>query len=418
MLTRRQFTAAATAGAFAPWFRTLAAGASAAPPAKQPKACILLWMPGGPSQHDTFDPGPGSNFGSIQSSVPGLEVCEHLPKLAKQMHHLALIRTMDTKDATHDSAVYLLSSGYKKGAGGVRHPHLGSTVAFEFADPAAELPAFVSLSHPYPELDTPGYLGAKWAAFATHPGRGVPDVAPTGTLTAGAVTDRAALLAQLSKEFVSGRPGTAAAAQATTVESASRLMRSSKLRAFDLTLEPEAAHDLYGTTPFAKQCLQARRLVEAGVPFVQVACAPEESKGQGRTYWDTHTETAKVLKDVLLPVLDQPMAALLADLKDRGLLDTTLVVWMGEFGRGKQSVGHNSKNWTAALAGAGVKGGVACGSWAKPDTFRPVGVGDLFATIFTALGIDPAKEHVLKGGRPMSIVDGGGAAKPVEEVLA
>ncbi len=414
-LSRRSMLAA-SAATFAPWFRSLAA--AAAPAKAKPRACILLWMPGGPTQHDTFDPGPGSCFGSIPSSVPGLVVGEHLPLMAGQMHHLALLRTMDTKDATHDSAVFTLSSGYKKGAGGVRHPHLGAAVAFEFADPRAELPSYTCLSVKGSDVCTPGYLGAKYAPFVTRPGQGVPDLAPTAGLTPERLADQTGLLERLSREFVAPRMGSAAAAQATTVDAAKRLMRSTKLTAFDLSKEADAAHELYGRTDFGRQCLQARRLVEAGVPFVQVACSPEEANGPGRSGWDTHTETAKTLKDVLLPALDRPMAALLSDLKDRGLLDTTLVVWMGEFGRGKQGVGHNSKNWTAALAGCGVKGGVALGSSAKPDGYRPIGVPDLFATIFSALGVDPAKEHMLKGDRPMSIVDGGRNARPVTDALA
>lgn len=414
--SRRDFLKAGTLAisTMVPWFRTLA---SQAAPAIKHKSCILLWMPGGPSQHDTFDPGPGSNFGAIDSSAAGIQVCEHLPMMAKQMHHLALLRTMDTKDATHDSAQPMMLCGFRKGAGGVRHPSLGSTISCEFGRPDAELPNYVSLHTYGQEHLVPGYLGAKYAPFITEPGKGVPDVSPAGGLTANEMTDRLDLLSRLSKDFVGDRRGTAAAAQATTLESAQRLMRSSKLKAFDLSEEPDSAHDLYGKTAFGQQCLQARRLIEAGVPFVQAACAPDESRGPGRVFWDTHTDTANVLKTALLPALDRPMAALLADLKDRGLLESTLVIWMGEFGRGAKSVGPNSKNWTAALAGAGVKGGVAVGTCSKPDSFRPIGVGDFFATVMKALDIDPAKEHILKGDRPIAIVDGGGRARPVEEIF-
>jgi hypothetical protein len=418
--SRRRFlkTGAFSLSTMVPWFRTLAAHA-ADPVIKgaKHKSCILLWMPGGPSQHDTFDPGPSSNFAAIDSSADGLQVCEHLPKMAKQMHHLALLRTLDTKDGTHDSAQPMMLCGFRKAAGGVRHPTLGSTIACEFGRADAELPNFVSLSTAGQEHLMPGYLGTKYAPFITEPGKGVPDVVPIGGLSTDDVTGRLDLLHRLSKEFLGERRGTAATAQSSTLESAQRLMRSSRLKAFDLSQEPDSAHELYGKTAFGQQCLQARRLIEAGVPFVQTACAPDESRGPGRVFWDTHTDTANVLKTALLPALDQPMAALLADLKDRGLLDTTLVIWMGEFGRGTKSVGHNSKNWTAALAGAGVKGGVAVGTCTKPDTFRPIGVGDFFSTVMKALDIDPAKEHILKGDRPISIVDGGARAKPVVEIL-
>src|SRR5262249_14761794 len=155
--------------------------------------------------------------------------------------------------------------GFRKGAGGVRHPSLGSTIACEFGRADAEIPHFVSLSTAGPEHPMPGYLRSKYTPFITEPGKGVPDVAPTGGLSSDDGTGRLDLMQRLSKEFLGERRGTAANAQASTLESAQRLMRSSKLKAFDLSQEPDSAHELYGKTAFGQQCLQARRLIEAGV---------------------------------------------------------------------------------------------------------------------------------------------------------
>lgn len=421
MMNRRQMLK--TTGAFLvagiPWFHQLAARAGEAGQTRRRKSCILLWMPGGPSQAHTFDPRPGENegFAPVPTSVPGIQICEHLPKMSQQMHHLALLRTMETRDGTHDSAQPMMLTGYRPNAGGIRHPTLGSVVACEFAQADAELPNFVCLSQAGMEHLTPAYLGARHAPFVTAPGQGVPDVNPAAGLTLDDLQQRTALLDRLSRDFVQRYPGQAPAAHATTLQRAERLMRSSRLAAFDLTREPQQLHSAYGPTSFGQQCLQARRLIEAGVPFVQVACSPPEASGPGRTQWDCHTETQPTLRNVLLPSLDRPMAALLEDLSMRGLLETTLVIWMGEFGRSRNGQNHNPRNWCVALAGAGVRGGVAMGGATTPNGYRPVNTADLYATFMKALDIDQGKEHVLRNGRPINIVDGGNRARPVNEIF-
>lgn len=392
-------------GATSGWFGLLAERARAARESgKHNKSCILLWMAGGPAQSHTLDLKPGSDFKAIRTSVPGIQISEHLPRVAAQMKDVALIRGMKTGDGNHQTATYLMHTGFRKGSGGVTHPGLGAIVSNEVGKADAELPNFVSVGN------TPGsgFLGPRHAPLVIRDfNKGLPDLAPAPGVDD--FDDRAGLVEELDRAFSEDYRASSARAHLTAFQQALALMKSDKTKAFDLSREPAKGREAYGSSRFGQGCLLARRLVEHEVPFVEVALGG----------WDTHNNTPQRIKE-LSEQIDRPWATLLADLKDRGLLESTLVIWMGEFGRtpghGKN---HYARAWSTAMAGGGVRGGKVVGKTdAKGNdvTERPVGVGDFMATVCRALGIDTGKPYQLRNGRPMQKV--AKDAKPVEELFA
>lgn len=408
---RASFAAGLTAGTAAQLATLRAALASAPAPARQ-KRLILLWMEGGPSQLDTFDPKPGSAgggpFGAIRTAADGIRIAEHLPKLAREMKSVALIRTMTSREGNHPRARYLLQTGYAPG-GAVHHPGIGSVVAHELGPEEAPLPSFVSLGG-FPVGS--GFLGPQVAPFQVQdPGRAPPSLHPPGNVDGTRAERRLALLAAVEHGFGEAAPEVAAAHGVMRAR-ALRMMRSEASAAFDIAAEPGAVREAYGDDAFGRAVLVARRLVEAGVPAVQVTL-----KG-----WDTHQDNfARV--QALSGALDRAMAGLIADLRARGLLDETLVVWMGEFGRTpviNERVGrdHFPRAYTVALAGAGLRGGVAVGETSedgKEIRDRPVTVPELFATIYRALGVDLGRVFGSPEGRPVPIIAQGAA--PIRELI-
>ncbi len=386
---------------------------------KKAKACILLWMDGGPSHHDTFDPKPDApedvrgEYGTVATSAPGIRISDALPRVAKQMHHAAILRGMSTGEAEHGRARIFLHTGYKPGAGGLKYPTMGSLMtAGREAD--GEMPNFVVTGmHLNPAnwsyVSSPGYIGPRHAPLV------VPDAyAGVANLKGEDISDAQPLLDFMTDSFLRERSVPPAIAQKTMRDRALRLMRSPKARAFDLSAEPARSRERYGDHRFGQGCLLARRLVEAGVPFVEVYHAPTPGG------WDSHTGArAKEVKTLALPQLDQGMSALLADLHERGLLKETLVVWMGEFGRTprvKKDGGrdHYARAWSAVMAGGGVKGGQAvCATDATGAAVRerPVSAPDFMATVCGLLGVD-ANASFKAGDRPVKAVERG--AKPVE----
>jgi uncharacterized protein (DUF1501 family) len=390
-------------------------------------------MSGGPSQLDTFDLKPGhangGPFKEIATNVPGIRISEHLPQVARRMKHLAVIRSMTSKEGEHGLASYFVHTGYAA-RGPVQYPTLGSLVAKETGAAKADLPAFVSVA-PFRVLSAaahaPGFLGPHYAPLVVGE--------PVSYLEPGAKTDqplrvanraphagvgrdrfaaRLRLARQMQREFVADHPGAVAQGHAAAYERAARLMSSRAGRAFDLETEPARLQDAYGRNLFGRGCLLARRLVERGVPFVEVSL--------GGLDWDTHLNNFPTVRS-LSGVLDAAWSALLDDLQARGLLETTLIVWLGEFGRtpkinGDQGRDHFPAAFSAVLAGGGIKGGQVVGK-TSADGMEvkecPVTVPDLLATITLALGIDPAKQNVSNVGRPIHIADP--SAKPVREVL-
>ncbi|MGH7192728.1 MAG: DUF1501 domain-containing protein, partial [Candidatus Saccharimonadales bacterium] len=321
------------------------------------KACILLWMQGGPSQFETFDPKPGHENGgetkAISTAVPGLSLAENLPHLAKMADHLAVVRSMSTKEGNHQRASFLLHTSYVPTAS-VHHPAMGSVVAERLGSLEAELPAFVRIGRRFPNASNGGLLGADYNAFLVQAAGKLPDNAHVATEQAR-FERRLGLIGRL--EAASGVPAAMPelAEHRGLYQKASRMLLSPRMEAFDLDREPAQIRAAYGKTDFGSGCLLARRLIEAGVTFVEV----------GLGNWDTHNDNFARAHG-LCQELDQPFAALIEDLKSRGMLDQTLIVWMGEFGRTPRinprgGRDHYPRAFSAALAGGGVRGGRVIG---------------------------------------------------------
>jgi hypothetical protein len=397
MTTRRQLLTAGAAAALG----SMIAGrrdAAAAPPAAE--ALVVLWLNGGPSHIDTFDPKPGAMgpFRPIATSAPGIELAEHFPRLAERAHHLAVVRGMTTKEGSHERARYLAHTSYAPSPTAA-HPSLGSWIAAE-SGAAGELPAFVSLGGPAAGA---GLLGAAHGPFVVSDPGGEPD--DTRAHVDRARFDRRLEALSFLEERFAARGGQAAVRGRREVhERAVAMMRSPKLDAFAVDDEPEAVRAAYGDTPFGRGCLVARRLVEAGVRVVEV-----ELDG-----WDTHEDNFERVRS-LAAVLDPAMSQLLTDLADRDRLRRTLVLCLGEFGRspelnGRDGRDHHPRAWTALLAGGGLRGGVAHGQTDERGdrvVADPTSVADLFATVARQLGIDPEKTVTSPGGRPIAVTDGG-----------
>jgi hypothetical protein len=399
------------------------------------RSCILLWMNGGPSQMDTFDlkvgHENGGSFKEIETSVPGMKISEHLPKIAGLAEHLAIIRSMKSKEGDHGRATYLLRNGNLPQPP-IRYPTLGSLVAKQLGDPAAELPAFVSIA-PFrnfnPAAFSPGFLGSQFAPLLVGEERSpngddadddnltVADLAPPESVSSETVGERLGLLGWLNDRFVATHAGPPAVGYKTAYERAVRLMRSEAAKAFDLDEEPAEVRASYGRNRFGQGCLLARRLVERGVPFVEVTLG-----GPGTPSWDTHAGNFETVKE-LCGLLDPAWATLMAELQSRGLLDTTTIVWMGEFGRTPKindNTGrdHYPNAWSTVLAGGGIRGGQVVGRTSADGMTvddRPVSVPDLLATVYTALAIDPMTQNISNVGRPIRLVDP--AAVAIREIV-
>jgi hypothetical protein len=376
------------------------------------KACILLWMQGGPSQFETFSPLPGHANGgetkAIATATSGIEISENLPETAKAMNDICLIRSMTSKEGSHPRASYLMHTGYLPTAS-VKYPTLGSIVSHEIGDQTSELPSFVRIGNARIG-DGGGLLGVAYDPFVMLAAGRPPENTTLSTSTVR-YARRLNLLSKLEADFAATGGKQEVPDHQNVYAQAAKMITSPKMATFDLSKESQKARDAYGSSPFGQGCLLARRLVEAGVTFVEVNLGN----------WDTHQDNFEQSKR-LCGQLDQPYAALLADLKDRGLLDSTLVVWTGEFGRTPRinprgGRDHYPRAFSAALAGGGVKGGQIIGKLdggGESVKDRPVGVADLFRTICHGLAIDANKENMSGIGRPIRIVDGGAV---VEEVF-
>ena len=439
-LSRRDWLRLAAGGvvgySMSGWLERLAAAGATDPQRK--RACILLWMNGGPSTIDLWDLKPGhangGPFKEIATRVPGVKISEHLPKLAKHTDRMAIVRSMNTKEADHSRATYLMRTGRVPG-GPIQYPVLGSLVAKELGSEESELPGFVSIA-PFrflsPGAFGPGFLGPQYAplivgenaGFAPRQGSGqspdallkVQDLDAPTEVSAGRVGARVGLLDEMEQDFLAARGSAAALSHRTAYRRAVTLMRSSAVKAFELDEEAAPLRDAYGRNLFGQGCLLARRLVERGVPFVEVTLSSPE--GGGGPGWDTHQNNFEQVKR-LSATLDAGWSTLMNDLAARGLLDTTLVIWMGEFGRTPkinpgQGRDHWASSWATVLAGGGIKGGQAFGS-TSPDGMEvkdhPVSVPDLLATVATAMGIDPRKQNDSNVGRPIRF------AEPTARVL-
>jgi Protein of unknown function (DUF1501) len=406
--------------------------AAAARDRQRKRSCILLWMSGGPATIDLWDLKPGhANGGPFQQieAAPDLMIGQHLPRIAKHGKHLAVVRSMSTKEGDHGRATYLMRTGNLP-QGALQFPTLGSLVSKELGDPASELPNFVSVS-PFRQFAQaafgPGFLGPNYAPLVVGEGNFGPpqpnenadrslrvqDLGRPGDVTAEQAESRYDLLRDLERSFIADRPTLVAQSHATAYDRAVRLMQSVGAKAFDLTEEPVKVRDTYGRNLFGQGCLLARRLVERGVPFVEVNLGG----------WDTHSGNFEAVQR-LCGILDPAWGSLMSDLEARGLLETTTIICMGEFGRTpriNQGKGrdHFPNAWSAVLAGGGIKGGQAFGKTTADGTKvdgNPTNVTDLLATVCKALGIDHTKANPSNVGRPIRIVDK--SAKVIKEIVA
>jgi hypothetical protein len=416
-LSRRDFFKLSAAGVLATstsgWLDILAARAAAT--GVKHKACILLWMDGGPSHKDTFDLKPGTahagEFRPIATSVAGIQISEHFPKLARLMHHGAILRGMSTGEGSHGRAKYYLHTGYKEGVGGLVYPSLGALVSKELGRPEYPLPNFVAIGK---RSYGSGFLGPRHQPLnVLDPKRGVENLKPL--VNARQFDQRVGLLEEMEQGFFKNYKASSIKDHKTAYVRAVELMRSREARAFDLSREPDSARAPYGTSKFGEGCLLARRLVETGVSFVEVTL----------NGWDTHQNNFARVKQ-LSGQVDPAMSALVTDLKKRGLLDSTLIIWMGEFGRtprinqrgAKPGRDHYPRAWSTVLLGGGIKGGKVIGKTDKEGASvvqRPISTLDFMATVCKVLGIDYHKTNISPGGRPIRLVDKG--AKPIEELF-
>ncbi len=406
---------AAIGGLTAPvsgWFDTLASHAAdqAKETKRKHKSCILLFMSGGASHIDTFDPKPAnksSGFKPISTAVPGVQICDNLPKTAKMMKEMALLRGMSTSEGSHGRARYYMHTGFREGVGGVVHPSMGAIASHFLGRTDDDLPNFFTIGG---QSFGAGYAGPFHAPVEIgNPANGIENLKAIDSLSS--LDKRTNLLLDLEKGFVERVQTTGAEAHRATYERTLKLMHSEKAKAFDITQESAATRDAYGRTKFGEGCLLARRLVESGVAFVEV----------GLNGWDTHNDNEKRIS-ALTGQLDPAYAALIDDLKQRGMLNDTLVIWMGDFGRtphvGKKGGrDHYPRAWTSVLAGAGIKAGQAIGKTDKEGATvenGQVGAVDFMATVCKALGINYEK-NLYAGNRPMRVVDKG--EKVVKELF-
>jgi hypothetical protein len=417
-ILRRRWMQLASAGTAAAslsgWLPALAAEAAekeagtASEPAASPKArakrIVVLWMDGGPPHTDTFDLKPDvpecGIFKPIDTAVSGIRISELLPKFAKIVDRAAIVRSMSTVENEHNRARVHLRTGFRDLQGGVAWPSLGSIHSHELGDPQSDLPSYVAIADRRDKSFGPGFLGARHQPlYVTNPSKGVENLAAPGG--PDQVASRLALLDELEQGFARRYRSPLSGDHKTVYDRAVRMMGSTKAKAFDIGQESAAVRERYGKNEFGEGCLLARRLLEVGVKYVEV----------GLDGWDTHFENNNQITK-LCGMLDPGMTAFITDLDERGLLDETLVVWMGEFGRSPKMKGkgrdHYAKAWTTMFLGAGIRGGQVIGrsdSTGATVEDRPVSVQDFMATICQITGVDIEKEVVLPDGRPVKFVD-------------
>ena len=413
-MSRRHFMRhmAGAAALVAPSFaltRTFAANAKAL--SKSHKSAILLWLRGGPPSIDMWDMKPGAptagQFKPI-STTGDFQICELMPSLAKQGKDLAIVRSMSTREADHNRGRYYMHTAFVPNPN-VEHPSYGSVIAHEMEKVTKELeiPPFVTIGG---ASEGPGFLGMTYAPFQVDANGRIKDAEMS--VPEARMRDRMKLLGALESRFISEKRGSAAEEHAKILGKTHELLTSEQMKAFQVRSEPRDMVEKYGDNNFGRGCLMARRLVEVGVPFVEV-----NSGG-----WDLHQNNFTSLEKKL-PELDKAFAALLEDLRQRGLLESTLVMCMGEFGRtprinGTAGRDHFARAWSVVLGGAAVKGGRAIGATNADGTSvegESHSSEDLMASVCHALGISLNVQYTAKNGRPMKIAGGG---KVINELFA
>ena len=402
--------ATGTGNAIANWGGLFNSQSIAQEAQKLGKRCILLWMNGGASQIDTFDMKPGKPtagpFREIQSKLPGYKVCEYLPKMAQQVEKLGIIRSMRTASPDHPDGIYHMHTCYKQSER-MPHPELGAMIGKYIGNKDSDLPSFVRMG-PTGNAGS-GYLGPRYEPFGIERNGNMPYFT-TPYLPPANETRRNDLLRFMENESRKDNITDAFESHRVAKERSWRLLKAKSL--FDTSKDWPKHQELYGASDFGRGCFLARKLVEAGVPFVEI----------GQDNYDSHADNF-VCHKANMQILDPAWSGLLIDLERSGLLQDTLVVWMGEVGRTPQinnraGRDHFIRGWTIVLAGGGIKGGVVYGSTdadGRDVATNPVSEGDLFATIYTALGVNPRAKHYV-GTRPIWATPEG--SKPIKELLA
>lgn len=379
---------------------------------KNKKAAILLWMGGGPSTMDIWDLKPGSNNGGPFrpiSTAGDVQICEHMPMMAKNMDKLSIVRSMSTREADHMRGRYYMHTGYVPNPN-VKHPSYGSVIAHELSSTREdlEIPPFVSVGG---NSEGPGFLGMAWAPFSVNSNGQVRNL--DMGIEPDRLTQRMQALKMMESGFINSNRGIAAGEHAKVLSKTLSLMTSEQMKAFKVMQEPESVQERYGQTNFGRGCLMARRLVESGVPFVEV----------GLGGWDNHQNIFQTLQNNKLPELDRGMSALMEDLAARDMLDDVAVIWMGEFSRtprinGNTGRDHWARSWSAVVGGAGMNSGIAVGA-TNEDGTSVVGPSqsseDLMATVCHSLGISLETTFTSQSGRPMKIANGG---KVIKELVS
>ena len=379
--------------------------ANAADLKKKHKSAILLWMGGGPSTMDIWDLKPGSATGGpfkpISTSADGIQICEHMPLMAQQMHHMNIVRSMSTREADHGRGRYYMHTGYVPNPN-IQHPSYGSVISHELIQtiPHLEIPPFISVGG---ASVGPGFLGMTYAPFVVNSNGNVKDL--DMGMDKSIIEQRLFMLKNIEDKFILEKRGQSALDHHNVIGKTVKLMSSKQMEILKVSKEPIEVRERYGNTNFGKGCLMARRLVEIGVPFVEVDLGG----------WDNHANIFPTLQDNKLPELDKAMSALISDLNDRGLLETTAIIWMGEFSRtpninNNGGRDHWARSWSVVVGGANFSKGIVVGETSS-DGREVVGDSytsqDLMASVLHSLGISLTTTFTAKNGRPMKIANSG-----------
>ncbi len=394
---------------------------------------------------DTWDLKPGhangGPFQEIATSVPGMKISEHLPELSKLGEHFSIVRSMHTKEGDHSRGTFFVRTGQRPGQP-FRYPALPAAIAKELADDASSIPGYVSIlpnSFINPPAFSSGFLGASrepltvagtadYSPEDLAPKEDAPsddqpvklrvdNLLPPEDLDMNRIQRRKQFWNLLQESYGARRRGGAASTHDTVYRRAMQLAESDLVEAFDLTQESDKTRRKYGVDGFGQGCLMARRLLERGVPVVEVSL----SDGLAGLSWDTHIDNFTGVKS-LSERLDRSWSQLMLDLKSSGLLDETTIFWMGEFGRtpvinNNGGRDHFPNAWSCVLGGAGIQGGAVIGKTTEDGmevADRPVDAPDLLATICSAVGVDPETENTSEDLRPIKISEG----SPIKEMLA
>lgn len=380
---------------------------------ERPKSLVVLWLAGGPSQLETWDPHPGGKIGgptrAIDTTIPGAQIAADYPRLAEQLHRLSIIRSLVSKEGDHERGAYFVKTGYRPDPT-TMHPALGAIVTQEIPAPTVEIPTYVAMgSEPFPSRG--GYLGNHLDPYRLYePGRDGDNL--RANVDEARQRRRLAGLDVVSQSFQRGRTKRVAdTLHQHTIEAALRMMDSPQLRAFSLDDEPQAVKSAYGDSRFGRGCLVARRLLEQGVRAIEVA----------QDGFDTHADnfTGHTLR---AGYLDPAISTLLTELAVRDLLQSTVILVIGEFGRTPtinpaSGRDHWPSGFSCLVGGGGLTGGQVIGATdptgATKSPTDPIEVPDLYATILQTLGVDFARELITPIGRPLKVCQG----RPLERLL-